>query len=121
MEKQSTVSQRRAAMWNGYSNNDANIIYAQLELKSEFPVRCPACKGESAHLYMHVHNVKTRRGGLWIWCSECHAFAHGSVYVPNDWGNCPEVEADKLCAIPEYLEEIKEVIDKHVNELMRRD
>lgn len=107
-------------MWKD-DNDDILRIYTQLGLKPKFPAQCPVCnKRNSAHLYMDVHNLKTRRGGLWVWCSECHAFSHSSIWVPNYWTNLPEVEDDKLCAIPEYLEEIKDLIDNHINEIMCR-
>lgn len=105
-------------MWKD-DNDDIDRIYTQLRLKPKFPAQCPVCKRISAHLYMDLHDFKTRRGGLWVWCSECYTFSHSSIRVPNYWRNCPEVEVDKLCAIPEYLEEIKESIDKHINEIMR--
>lgn len=56
---------------------------------------------------------KTRRGGLWTWCSECHTFSHSSINVPEYWKNCPLVQAEKLCTIPAYLDEIREIIDAH--------
>ena len=67
---------------------------------------------------MHVYDDKTRRGGLWIWCSECYTFSHGSIYVPEYWGNCPLVESEKLCGMPVYLDEIREIIDTHVDTIM---
>ena len=96
---------------------DDNDKIEELYLKKikKFPTICPVCKKNNAHIYMHVYDDKTRRGGLWIWCSECYTFSHGSIYVPKYWENCPLVEFEKLCAIPSYLNEMREIIDTHVN------
>ena len=107
-------------MWKD-DNDDILRVYTQLGTNTKFPAQCPVCRKKGAHLYMHIHDSKMKRGGLWIWCSECYTFSHSSIYVPNYWRNLPEVEVNKLCAIPEYLEEIKDFIDNHVNEIMCRD
>ena len=112
-------SEERAIMWKD-NNDDILRIYTQLEKNIEFPVQCPICKKNGAHIYMHVHNFKTKRGGLWVWCSDCFSFSHSSIYVPNYWINCPQIEVDNLCAVPKYLEEMKETIDRHVNEIMHK-
>ncbi len=93
-------------------------LYLNLKKIKKFPTICPVCKKNNAHIYMHVYNDKTRRGGLWIWCSECYEYSHGSIYVPEYWKNCPLVEVEKLCAVPTYLDEIREIIDKHVSTIM---
>ena len=36
--------------------------------------------------------------------------SHSSVYVPSGWKNCSLIEKDKLCALPIYLDNIKEEI-----------
>lgn len=99
---------------------DDNDKIEELYLKKikKFPTICPVCKKNNAHIYIHVYDDKTRRGGLWIWCSECYTFSHGSIYVPKYWENCPLVEFEKLCAIPSYLNEMREIIDTHVNAIM---
>lgn len=84
------------------------------------PFRCPVCQGRQAHVYLHLCNDKTRRGGLWIWCSGCRRFMHGSVYVPEYWVNCPAVGFGRLTAVPVYLEDMKDSIDGHVNSLMNK-
>ena len=93
-------------------------IYRELKDIKTFPVRCPICEKKRIHLYMDVHNLKTRRGGLWIWCSKCYSFLHSTIYVPQYWKNCPDVDAMKLCAIPDYLNDIREVVDMHINTLI---
>ena len=101
-------------MWKD-DNDKIEELYLNLKGIKKFPAICPICKKNDAHLYLHVYDNKTRRGGLWIWCSECYAFSHSSTYVPEHWENCPLVEEEKLCAMPVYLDEIREIIDTHVN------
>ena len=103
-------------MWKD-DNDKIEELYFKLKKIKKFPAMCPICKKNDAHIYMHIYDDKTRRGGLWIWCSECYTFSHSSIYVPNYWRNYPlvELEKEKLSAIPIYLNEIKEVIDAHVD------
>lgn len=100
-------------MWKG--NDKIDELYLDFIKIKKFPTICPICKKNSAHIYMHLHDAQTRRGGLWIWCSECYTFSHSSFHVPEYWENCPLVEHEKLCAIPDYLEQMKKIIDTHVN------
>lgn len=93
-------------------------LYSNLKKRIKFPAICPVCKKNDAHIYMHFYDER-RRGGLWTWCSECETFSHGSLRVPEYWENCPFVEAGKLCAIPDYLDEMKEIIDAHVNDIIK--
>lgn len=63
-------------MWSD-ENNKIEQIYKDFGNIKEFPAKCPACEHDSAHLY----DRKTQRSGLWIWCSQCHAFSHASIYA----------------------------------------
>ena len=101
-------------MWKD-GNDQIEELYVNIKKIEKFPAKCPVCNKNDAHIYMHVYNDKTRRGGLWIWCSECYTFSHSSIYVPEYWKNCPLVEEEELCAIPAYLNEIREIVDAHVN------
>lgn len=101
-------------MWKD-DNDKIEELYLKLKKIKKFPAICPVCKKNDAHIYMHVYDDKTRRGGLWIWCSECYTFSHSSIYVPEYWKNCALVEDEKLCAIPTYLDEIRNIIDTHVD------
>lgn len=105
--------------WRDADCYQMNELYSNLNERKKFPAICPVCKKNDAHIYMNLHDEKTRRGGLWTWCSECKTFSHGSHYVPGYWENCPSVEEGKLCAIPDYLDEMKEIIDAHVNDIIK--
>ncbi len=104
-------------MWKD-SNDKIDELFLKLQELKEFPTICPICNKKNAHIYMHVYNNKTRRGGSWSWCSECHSFSHSTMYVPEYWRNCSEIELEKLSAVPIYLEEIKDKLDKHANAIM---
>lgn len=101
---------------------DADIkiqeLLSELEKGERSPMVCPVCEKREAHVYMHIHNDKTRMGGLWIWCSDCRSFLHGSVCVPGYWKNCPVIQPEKLTALPEYLETLKDNIDAHTNTII---
>lgn len=104
-------------MWKD-SNDKIDELFLKLQELKEFPTICPICNKKGAHIYMHVYNNKTRRGGSWSWCSECHSFSHSTIYVPEYWRNCSEIELEKLSAVPIYLEEIKDKLDKHANTII---
>lgn len=104
-------------MWRD-GNHKIEELYNNLQGIKKFPTICPICKKDAAHIYMHIYEERTRRGGLWIWCSECHTFSHGSIYVPEYWRNCPLVEKERLCAVPDYLNELKEVLDAHMENIL---
>lgn len=106
-------------MWKD-DNDKIEELCEDIKKIKNLPEVCPMCKKRGVHIYMHVYNRKTRRGGVWGWCSECHTFFHGSTFVPDYWENCTDVEVEKLCAIPAYLEELKEKIDEHVNAIIKK-
>ena len=102
-------------MWKDYKNNIIEYIFQCIELSELAPYICPECDQRSVHLYMQVYNLNTRRGGLWIWCSNCRYFLHSSHYIPLNWINFPQVKIEKLSATPAYLDELKVEIDTHLN------
>ena len=106
-------------MWKDY-RCDIEKIYTDIKNIDKFPVTCPACNKLNVHIYMHIYDDKTRRGGLWIWCSKCHSFLHSSIYVPDFWENCELIKKEELCAIPDYLEKNVSLIDVHVNDLLKK-
>lgn len=104
-------------MWKDYDDR-INELFSNLRMINKFPTVCPMCKKRGAHIYMHIYDDKTRRGGIWSWCSECYSFSHGSIYVPTYWKNCSMVELERLSAVPIYLEEVKDKLDEHVNSII---
>ncbi len=102
-------------MWK--DNEKIIEIYNKLnEGNMKFPCECPNCKSESAHIYFHKHTNK--HCGVWVWCSECGAFAHMSSYAPSWWENPDFIDKNELCAEPQYLELRATDIDKWVNTLV---
>lgn len=106
-------------MWKD-ANNSMDQIFINLTSYVNFPVTCPICLKNQAHIYMHLYDDVTRRGGLWIWCSACLSFIHGSVYVPKYWDNCSAIELEKLTAFPTYLESERDTVDEHTNLILKR-
>lgn len=104
-------------MWKD-DNDKIDELFLKLRGIKEFPAICPVCNKKGAHIYMHVYNNKTRRGGSWSWCSECNSFSHCSMHVPEFWRNCPKIKLEKLSAVPTYLEEIKDELDEHANSII---
>lgn len=106
-------------MWKD-DNDDIERVYLDFKKIKSFPTSCPVCRELSAHIYMHAYAERTRRGGLWIWCSECHSFWHSSVYVPKFWENCELIKNEELCAVPDYLEKRVGIIDTHANSMLKK-
>ena len=85
---------------------------------ASFPAPCPDCGKNAAHLYLHCHS-ENGRGGVWAWCSECHAFAHGSDRIPEWWISCSGIEMKDLFSEPVRLDEMAQDIDEWVNFLQK--
>ena len=105
-----------------WHNSDAMLeVYAAFEAgKPEYPVVCPECGQKRAHIYFNRFE-ETSRGGVWAWCSECHAFDHGSSIVPEWWSNHSCVNQENLCAAdPIELADNEEALDEHVNSQILR-
>ena len=104
-------------MWRD-GNDKIDEVFAGIDKIEKFPTKCPVCGQKGGHICMQIHNEASRRGGLWIWCSACGSFSHCAVCVPEYWENCSVVEVEKLCAIPEYLDGIKDALDQHANAML---
>ena len=83
---------------------------------ARFPCECPNCKHKTTHIYIHAHNRD--HCGIWIWCSECGAYAHMSGHTPTWWENPIFVDSYNLCSEPDYLETKTTEIDEWVNSLI---
>lgn len=106
-------------MWKD-AGNSMEQLFSNFGSYTDFPAVCPICREKNAHIYMHLYNAATRRGGLWIWCSGCLSFFHASVHVPAYWSNCHTVKTDKLTALPIYLDNLKDTLDEHSNMILHR-
>ncbi len=110
-------------MWNannGQIEDKLQIVIDNIgENKStSFPESCPICNEKDVHLYFNSRGLN-KIGGIWIWCSACKHYFHGSIIPPIWWENCIEVPESNLTAAPDVLESMKPQIDNHVNALLK--
>lgn len=66
----------------------------------------------------YCYNNSNRRGGIWIWCSECKQYVHASVKVPEWWKNIPNIKLEDLSNEPILQENNKNLFDHWVNKLI---
>ena len=83
---------------------------------AKVPFECPECNSKAVHIYIHSHD--SNHCGIWIWCSECGAFAHMSGQTPTWWKNPVFIDGHQLCSEPDYLETQAIDIDEWVNALV---
>lgn len=77
------------------------------------------CENPVVHVYGHKH--RANRGSVWVWCSNCGAFAHvDGVDLSEWWENSNGIDFEKLTAVPVYLESKKNVVDAHYSEFQKR-
>lgn len=95
---------------------DDNTNFDNLAVETVFKKKRPVakcCSNPDFHVYGYVHSPN--RGSLWAWCSNCKRFVHlDGIRFPNDFKNADGIELKHLCAIPEYLEENKQIADKQL-------
>jgi hypothetical protein len=84
-----------------------------------FPETCPICSTADAHVYYNARG-KNKLGGVWVWCSACRHYFHGSTFPPEWWENYCEIPQNELTAIPDILEKFNTQIDRHINDLIIR-
>jgi len=71
------------------------------------------CDKPEVHTFIHDFEGQ---GSAWIWCSACKSYAHaGRIDLPNKWVNCAALDDDEICVEPDYLEDNKTAIDKHMS------
>lgn len=104
-------------MWHDDENKLLKLFESVNEYRAHFPARCSVCGQESAHIYMHRHDEKAH-GGLWVWCSECHAYSHTSAKIPEWWKNPSSISIAKLQHSPDYLNQHVDTIDCWVNNMI---
>jgi hypothetical protein len=81
------------------------------------PVKCPICEENQVHIHMHRYVDTEEKGAIWIWCSTCHVCTHGTLRLPSWWENNRDIVIDRLESHPNYLENIKDLVDEHLNSL----
>ena len=103
-------------MWK---DNDkiVQVLNGLSDENTPFPRKCPECRGNSAHIYIHDHG--NDHCGMWVWCSECGAFAHMSAQTPKWWKNPAFIDGEMLCSEPDYLEAKADDIDKWGSALLQ--
>ena len=106
-------------MWHD-DNDDIMKLYDNIENHendSAFPATCPICGNKTGHIYMHRYDEENH-GGLWIWCSSCHSYSHGSGKVPDWWKNLSLFTIPDLKSVPDNIDKQAVYIDDFVNKLI---
>ena len=103
-------------MWKDEKDNMLDILDEIEKGQAKFPTVCPNCGSNSTHIYIQDHGDK--HCGVWIWCSECGAYAHMSGQTPNWWKNPVFIDENELCSEPDYLDGKFIEIDEWVNNLV---
>ena len=80
---------------------------------------CPVCSEKTAHIFFHRFEADDIAGPAWGWCSSCKNYAHVRYMIPKWWTNFQKIDEESLCSTPEYLETIKDSIDKHVDAVIQ--
>lgn len=86
----------------------------------EMPTACPACTSLRPSLHVYFNLRPNKRGGVWIWCSNCGVYFHGSITPPEWWSNLERLDPHRLASQPQYLDTHAEEIDSHWNDLINR-
>lgn len=103
-------------MWS----DDRNLIMDLLdEGEGNFPKVCPCCGEKDGHIFFYKNKEFEQLGSAWAWCGRCKEYSHSRHVIPKWWKNMGNVELSYLHAKPDYLNEIKNDIDKWVNECNR--
>lgn len=98
---------------NNWIDDDTNFDTLAIEavLHKKRPV-AKCCGKPEFHVYGYVHSQS--RGSMWAWCSNCKRFAHiDGVHFPEEFKNADGIELKYLSAVPNYLEENKQLANKH--------
>lgn len=108
------------AIGQGFDQLNALLEYILSGGTLEMPLVCPACLSPERSLHVYFHSRQNRPGGVWLWCSSCKVYLHGSVKSPEWWSNLDSLSQGHLTAPPQYLDEHAVEIDKHWNRLVNK-
>ena len=104
--------------WKDDDTNFDAIAMETILNRTTTAVKC--CEHPEFHVYGYVHS--NGRGGLWAWCSNCRKFTHlDGVKFPNDFSNADGIELKYLCAVPDYLESKKSIVDAHLKDYLSKN
>lgn len=104
-------------MWK--SNDDIiELLEHSDEKEKDISYSCPVCNKKTAHIFFHRFEEDDIAGPAWGWCSSCKSYVHVRYMIPQWWTNFQEIDEELLCNTPDYLETIKESIDKHMDEVI---
>ena len=98
------------------------VAVTALSEKKLLPAKC--CHDPEVHIHAHSDDFwkKRGRGSAWIWCSKCGTFSHlDGVPLSPDWANNSNVDFSQVCAVPEYLETVKDAVDKHLEDFLKNE
>ena len=101
-------------MWNDADDDMIRLLDSRQIRAERYPRRCPVCQRKSAHVYLHRFDGR-HLGSGWAWCSHHQGYAHVSCTIPAWWQNLAEIDESRLTHSPDYLENLKESVDNHVN------
>lgn len=102
-------------MWNDDNDKIMELLKKYIAKDAAiFPMMCPVCEEKHGHIYMHRWKEGVDRGASWAWCSSCRVCSHCTISIPKWWENNEKIKVEYLAAHPDYLEKMKEMIDKHV-------
>lgn len=88
-------------------------IFDSHQTEHALNVLCPICGQFGLRQYYMVEHYNGKvikgevylgEGSLWEWCNKCHHYEHMSVFVPNGWDFCLELDKSKLTHTPSYIE-----------------
>lgn len=97
--------------WRDDNGNLTDVLYGFYSGTSVAP-NC--CGNPDVHFYVHRFRLSSERGSAWVWCSNCKKYVHLDGFsVAANINNCADVDSSKLCAVPDYLEQMKSIIDLH--------
>ena len=100
-------------MWS----DERDLIMDLLEENQiNFPAKCPCCGKIDGHVFFYKPKNSEQLGSAWVWCGSCKEYSHSRHVVPAWWVNMDSIELSQLHARPDNLNDIKEIIDKWVNE-----
>ena len=105
-------------MWKDNDDRICDIVDIINTKEIKVPEICPVCGKKELHFFLFKYPDEEKRGGAWIWCSECKHFSHFEYVIPQWWKNYEGISFDELTSDPDLLESKKEEIDFWIKHLI---